>query len=378
MSIVLLLFYGFLFTLFLVEYIKIPYSQRNAVSSLLSPKANLYILLLFAFTSFCLIFALPYIGEGVKDMTAYKISYEAQKYKYSFRQSFLNQSQEPFYAFLVFTFSKIVNFRMFLFCVYAFIFSSVKFYIEKFDKNYSAIFFLFFSVCYFSLLITSYCLLRMVLATSIGIFSLKQIEKKSWIKALLIIAFAVGVHFTAIFFTFPLFLAFVQSRWKNFFFVIFIFSFMAGLVFLKFVNSVLPSFNARYSSYQQSGFSFSLFAMKSYLLNIIFLFFIWLKKQTFFRRNVSVHFYVFLSSLYIMELQSAVGMLHRMVIYTIPSVVIVLSRLFEVYKTTRRCFLTSLFVRFLVLFYLAYYLYKFFTVDCTAYGLWAFKLFYFD
>ena len=377
MNILILLLYGCIFFLSLACYKQLTSDYSKKYSNV-SVSSNYFIFVLFAFISFCCVFSFPYIGTGVKDMFVYKISFEAQKYHFSFRSSLFNQSQEPLYSFLVFIASKIMSFRFFLFCVYSFIFLAVKYYIEQFTEKCSKIFFLSFVICYFSLLITSFCLLRMVFATSIGIFSLKQIEKKEWIKSLLIIVLAVGIHFTAIFFVFPLFLGFVYARWRNFFGTIFLLSLFLGITFAKSVNLILPSFNARYSSYQQSGLSFSLFAMKSYLLNIIFLFFIWLKKQTFFRINVSVHFYVFLSSLYIMELQSAVGMLHRMVIYTIPSVVIVLSRLFEVYKTTRRCFLTSLFVRFLVLFYLAYYLYKFFTVDCNAYGLWAFKLFYFD
>ena len=281
MNILILLLYGFVLSLSIITYDKISIKKANSMHY--SPKAEYFVLFFFAFTSFCTIFSFPYIGNGVKDMVVYKISYEAQKYKFSYRQSLFNQSQEPLYALLVFLLSKVISFRCFLFFVYTFIFCSIRYYMEKFDKTFSWIFLFLFVGCYFSLIITSFCLLRMVLATSVGLFALKQIEYKSWGKALLIVVLAVGIHFTAIFFTFPLFLAWVKTRWNKLFGMCFFLSFCVGLAFVKVVNSILPSFNARYSSYQQSGLSFSLFAMKSYLLNIVFLFFVYLKRRVFFR-----------------------------------------------------------------------------------------------
>ena len=109
-------------------------------------------------------------GGWSNDMSRYKFAFE-DSIKYSLKDFIVFQAQEPLYLFLIYFFRRITShFSFVLLAFYMFILYSTIRFLVCFVRNVSLLHvFSFFSIFY-TFILTSYCLLRMGLAVSVGLY----------------------------------------------------------------------------------------------------------------------------------------------------------------------------------------------------------------
>lgn len=380
MNIIILLSFGLIYS-----FIVVLYNQKlNKYSSHNEYFMNKMIeipFLIICFVFFIILSSFQYIdlSENAKwvrknDLTRYAISFY-QIHGLNIIDAFDKMGQEPLYVLLNYLVSKITSsFSVFLIIC----FSYINFCYYKFIKNMEltrvkSFIFLFFVFIY-TIYLTSFCLLRMGLAVATGLLAIKPIKDKEWKKGSFITLLACGFHFSAvfIFFVILLYILFIKINNLKLFIIVFIFSFIIGLLFIRFIPSVLVLINGRYAFYKESSI-----AKNTYLTNILLIILILYKNKSFFAsKNNVYHFVVLISSFYIMILQSVLGIFYRMIFFTYPSIVVILYELFRCYKVSKKEYLVPMSVKLFLIIYCLFYLYSFCTKSWYSYGLNEYKIFY--
>ena len=129
----------------------------------------------------------------------------------------------------------------------------------------------------------------------------------------------------------------------------------------------------RYTAYTNDGL-----AVNTYLTNFLLLLMVLYKRKNFLRtKQDSLYLVVMLSSFFILDLQLILGIFYRMIMFTYPITMLAIPRLWSVYKLKRKEMFVSLCARSFLVFYLAFFLYKFCVAGWSSYGLNAYRLFYF-
>lgn len=393
MNLFLLLSFGLCFSACLIIYLNPKFVFPNSTyiytrnEKIPITRGSSYFVFLFFFGSFFLVlssfqyintaeYARFPIGSGwSNDMSRYWFGFQDAG-EYSLKKFMFSQGQEPIYLLLIFVANKITaHFSYILVFAYAFILISVLKFLKdfvKFDSFFTII--VFFSLFY-TFILTSYCLFRMGLAVAVSLYTFRYIKLQKWKLAFVTAFIACGFHFSAAI-LFSIIVAYRIYNKKisfNFFMLIFSFVFLFGIIFAKIIPSILKIFSSRYMSYKAEGIAFN-----TYMTNFIFLILILYKRKIFFQDNIDdVCFITLLSSFFILDLQLVLGIFYRMIFFTYPCLVYIVSKLFKIYKVKKNEMLIPLCVRSFLIFYVFFFLYKFCTTSWFSYGLNNYELFYF-
>ena len=102
------------------------------------------------------------------------------------------------------------------------------------------------------------------------------------------------------------------------------------------------------------------------------------RRKDFFRTNQNdICFIVLLSFFFILDLQLTLTIFYRMIFFTYFPVILVIQRLFQIYRVSKNDMIVPLFARLFLVVYLLFFLYKFCIGAWTSYGLNSYRLFYF-
>ena len=374
MNIFLLSLFGIFFSLFIYVYFCLPYINNYQNHQLYEYKRKKIFLLI----NFIILFYLVYASLGAfqfietdrliaiekaNDLPRYKLYYKIATECSSFKEALNKLSLEPLFTFLYYACGKISkSFSFFLFLFYSFNFISWYIFLKRICIKFNIITaFSFFSLI-FSQYLMSFCLLRMGVAISIGLWVYIFLIDKKIYKALVSIILAVLVHNSSIFLFFPFFLyiIYLKKGIKKMFFGFLIF-FILGFLLSSILPTILPLIARRYLAYMNG----TGVAVSTYLTNAFFILLIYIKRKTFFNDEVDYILFVFLlSSLFILDLQLVISMFYRMIYFTQPALFVVIGKVFSEYKLEKKHMERNLIIRLFIIFYLFFYYYKFST------GLW--------
>ena len=233
-----------------------------------------------------------------------------------------------------------------------------------------------FFCLFYTLIITSYCLFRIGIAVTISLYTYRYLVHKKYKKAFLTIIIACGFHLSATI-LFPIWILYIIFNSKrisfNCFITFFCLIILLGFLFVIFVPSLFAIFGLRYVSYKSNGI-----AINTYLSTFVFICLIIYKKKDFFKNNVDVNcFITLLCTFLIMDLQIVATIFYRMIYFIYPCIMIIIPRLYKIYRVKKSETIIPVFVRSFLLFYLFYFLYKFCSEGWISYGLNHYGLFYF-
>ena len=403
MNLLGLLLFGIIFSFVLFGYVKPDVVFPHATYVYLkdgripmSKRATYFPFLLSAVGVFLVLSGFQYIntaeftrsgfdGTWSNDMSRYWFGFQDAG-SLPFRLFLLSQGQEPLYLVFIYVMRKLtVHFSFVLLVAYAFFAVSVIQFLKDFvlfrsgvqRQSFLAAVLSFFVIFYIFILV-SFCLFRMGLAVAISMHTCRFLLKGKWKGAYFASLVACGFHFSAMI-LFPVCIMYRIYRSGKLKFSFFLFLFFAvfvlGLVFAKVVPQIMKLFSSRYLAYgNEEGVT-----VKMHFANILFVLMVLYRRKDFFRtKQDEVCFIILLSNFFVFDLQLIISIFYRMLMFSYPCSMILIPRLFQIYKIRRNDMIVPLLARLFLAIYLLYSLYIFCFYNWISYGLSSsYKLFYF-
>lgn len=314
-----------------------------------------------------------WINGTSNDLSRYKYAFDSLEGK-NFFEAIKDIGQEPLFVFFMYVFRILCkSFSIFLLTVYLFMFFSLYSFLREFRGVRNYLFYFFAFIYLYTLIITSYCLLRMGIAFSCCLFVYKNLFHKNLKKSLCWGIVACGFHISAIFiFTIIVIYSYSLKHSLKSTFLFFVFFFILAFVLSSFMSIIINKLFSSKSVYLKGAL-----AKGTYISNIIFLVLLLAKGNLFYENKKNrLMFCVILCSFYIMPLQLTVSAFYRMIFYTYPAVFYISFLVYKFYNSKEKIFSTVC-ARSFVLFYNLLYLYRFCTESWNSYGLNTYSLFYY-
>lgn len=401
MNLLGLLLFGIIFSFVLVGYVKPDVVFPGATYIYLkggripaSKRTVYFVFLLSAVVVFLIIAGFQYIntaeftrdafGGWSNDMSRYWFGFQDAG-KQSLGQFMLSQMQEPLYLIFIYVMRRLTShFSLVLLVAYGFYAVSVIKFLRDFvlfgggepRQPFAFAAFAFFCIMYVTILV-SFSMFRTGLAVAIALHVYRFLLKEKWRKAYIVSLVACGFHFSAAI-LFPICIMYRIWRSKklrlNFFMFIFFIVFVLGLAFARLVPTLMKMVAGRYVAYGNSEG----IAVNTYLTDFLLVLMILYRRKDFFRtKQDDICFIILLSSFFILDLQLALSIFYRMIFFTYFPVILVIQRLFQIYRVRKNDMIVPLFARLFLVVYLLLFLYKFCIGAWTSYGLNSYRLFYF-
>lgn len=383
MNLLLLLIFGFL--LFFVYDFFINPEMIIACKSLNSKekKVVFFPIMMLFFVIFLFISAFQYIDtseaarwNGINnknDLSRYFFAFEELNSKTYF-EAIKSIGQEPLYILYIYVVRKLTNsFSVFLLLTYTFEFYCLYSFLKLFKGIKSFIFYFVAFISIYTLILLSYCLLRMGLAFSCCLFVYKNLFHKKTKKALCWGVVACGFHISAIIiFTIIVIYSYSLKHSLKSTFRFFIFFLILAFILSCFMSIIINNIFSSKVVYLKGSL-----AKGTYISNFIFLVLLLAKGKKFYENKQSrLMFCIMLCSFYIMPLQLTVSVFYRMIFYIYPAVFYISILVYNLYNSKEKIFSTVC-ARGFVVFYNLLYLYRFCTESWNSYGLNTYSLFYF-
>lgn len=394
MNLVFLLFFGFIFTLVLLCYFKPSFIlvKNNKLnmpggSFTVNDKTRYFPLLMSIYFIFIMTVSFQYISTNPLDFGIYANSFDLIRYKklfndsidYSLPKYLLLSGQEPIYSLIIWCLRRITSsFSIVLAILYSFIFFSLVHFLKAFKPKITPILIISFFSLVFTFIITTFCLLRMGLAVSAILYAYSSLieakRRNSKFKTFFWSIIAVGFHFSATFFLiiYIMYKLFTKVNNLSTYFAIFIVLFIGSFLGSQLLRSLLSHFYSKFKSYNESAI-----AIGTYTSNFLFLVAILYRSKRFFLNKINCfHFIILTSSFFIVNGQIIMGVFYRMIFFTYPSIAIIISTLWEIYKPSKKELFVPILLRSFIIVYIVYFLFTFITESWISYGLQTFDLFY--
>jgi hypothetical protein len=326
----------------------------------------LLVILLLSFIIFTVFRAIGENGIGGMDALAYKERFDAANQPLI--QSLINQANEPLYGLFVWIIRKMSSdFRFFLLCYYLTLFIIQIKILSKIDVSVITIF-SYFAICFF-LIIMSFCLMRNTLSMFICWLVYIDLDKKKYIKSIVLITIAVLIHFSAVI-CYPVWLCLVFADKNNFslkkaiwcWIVMFILCFLLRV----FMPAFLVFFDKKYATYlNDTGLALNTFIGRSYLIFLA----IWKFKILIQHNSMNrIMLVVLLVNLLVIPLQSVLPIMYRMLMLADPAVFFLVPELICAYAINRKNYLINILIRISLFVYLLLSIYSFIS-GMSNYGL---------
>lgn len=198
--------------------------------------------------------------------------------------------------------------------------------------------------------------------------------RKNYKKAVLFSFIACGFHISASFSFFVIVLyRFSENRTLKRLLIFALVCFIILFAFSKFLNYIITLIFPAKAVYLESSEGV---AKNTYLTNFLFLLLLLFNQNNFYKYRISrLMFCILISTFYILPFQMVITQFYRMIFFSYVGTSFILYLLWNNYGSSKKM-LSTFFIRGFVLFYLAYFLYKFSTAAWFGYGLDRFKLFF--
>lgn len=402
MNLLGLLLFGIIFSFVLFGYVKPDVVFPGATYIYLkggripaSKRTVYFVFLLSAVVVFLIIAGFQYIntaeftrdafGGWPNDMSRYWFGFQDAG-KQSLGQFMLSQMQEPLYLIFIYVMRRLTShFSLVLLVAYGFYAVSVIKFLRDFvlfgggepRQPFAFAAFAFFCMLY-TFILVSFCLFRTGLSVAIALHVYKFLLKEKWKGAYIASLAACGFHFSAAI-LFPICIMYRIWRSKklrlNFFLFIFFIVFVLGLAFARLVPQLMKMFVGRYAMYVSGGG----IAVNTYLTDFLLVLMILYRRKDFFRtKQDDICFIMLLSSFFVLDLQLIMNVFLRMLYFIYPSIILLIPRLFKIYKVRKNDMIVPLLARLFLVVYLVFFLYQFCKTPWKLYGLTCYRLFYFN
>lgn len=381
MNLIGLLIFGLIFSIILLKslFFKSSIIRYGLFTKVLSP-------LFFIGFLFVIISSFQYINTSeLAQWSSDKYRNDLPRYKkifdiainYSLPQFVSQVRQEPLFLLYIYILRHVTShFSVVLLLSYSFIFLAIVSFVKNFDIKPQFISILSFSSILYTLLLSYFCLFRLGIAWAIGLYVFRYIKAKKFFLSCLMAFIACGFHLSAAILL-PICLMCYVFKCNFFslgkFLLLFLLIIIVGFLLSNVIHHLIIDISDKYAIYK-SG----VLAINTYLTNLVFLLLILYKKKRFFKSDIDIIcFVVLLSSFFVLDFQLVSSIMYRCLFFTYPFIMILIIRLYKIYKPIPKSIVIPLLVRGLCIVYPLYFLYKFCVDSWFSYGLNNYDLFFF-